>query len=195
MDKKQYQWIKGNLLGEVETIKGHVVEDGVKYIQFDSGRQIAENKLREYLIQIEESYQIVDSNMLKNAFENDANTKYDVDSRFEEIVFGQSTKKQQVVNSAPKNYSNSITVIELVEKQLDKNPHVMEVQINIPTLKKEHYQMLYDMYPNIKEDLLKIIISKYIDKEYLTEQINKCLSIFYGDLVLSSVIEMKAEEM
>lgn len=202
MDNKQFQWIKGNLIGEVEVITGDKIEDNVKFIVFESGRRVAANRLYEYLAPVENAYQIIDSNTLKAAFDRDSNSYYDVDSKYEEIVFGTTTtkkkkpqKKIEETEEQDSSYSNSITVMDLVEKQLEKNPHIMEVEIKIPTLKKEHYQMLYDMYPDIKEDLLKLIISKYIDKAYLSEQIGKCLSVFYGDLILSSVIELNAEQI
>ena len=193
MDKKQFQWIRGDLMGTVEYFGSYQTENGIRYVHFESGRKIAEDKLIDYLAMLENNVQIVDSQMLQNSFYEEASRKMSPN----DILFGKNNTKNQedILGISNKKYANSITVIELLEKQLEKNPHTIEVQIKIPTLKKEFYQMLYEMYPNIKDDLLKLISDKYINKSILKEQIEQNLSVFYGDVILSSVIEMKAEEM
>ena len=82
-------------------------------------------------------------------------------------------------NAQHVNIRNSPTIFELIKKRLEKNSDYIEISIKIPVLKKEVYEMLSDMHENINDDILTILVEKYLNLEELKNQIEEKIKLFY----------------
>jgi hypothetical protein len=84
----------------------------------------------------------------------------------------------------PKNETNTkldnFSIADLIKKQLDKNNEFVKIYIDIPVLKKDLYEMLADTHEEILDDLTKIVVSKYINKENIEELIKAKMKSYYS---------------
>lgn len=194
----KFQWIYGEFIGAIETLLNYKTESGVNYAIFQSGRRLPVEDMSTHLAKIDEhaDEEIIDSNKLKNEFFKESYTSANKLSH-EEMVFGKKIINQDNKPQIEfKKNSNSITIQELLSKQLDKNPVIIDFNIKLPTIKYEYYNMLSEMHNSIKKELIDIIMEKHINYESIRTQVEENLSNYYGDNVIKSdFITLNAEEI
>jgi hypothetical protein len=166
-ENKYYQWVKGDYIGRVETVKGYLDENGLSFIIFESGKRINSDLLLEYLMEVpeyqakvaEESATTIDKTPINN--HKSVNTQTDTKS----IIKQKSPIMQLLLNQK--------TLMDI-----DIN---ITLDVKIP--KKEMINVLRDSFGDeIEDDLYQYIddqLTLEIIKETVQEKIKKFIKEHY----------------
>jgi len=170
MSENKYQWIKGDSIGKVETLKEIITVEGKEYVLFNSNKRVARNVLNEYLVEYNDGGDIyIDSRMLDESVNIPPLIS---NSKANNTSTGRLNKEQ--------TKSDQFTLTDIINRQLEKNNEIITIEIEVPVLKKEYVDMLIDTNPSVIDDLTKIVMSKYINKEELEKIINDKINSFYS---------------
>lgn len=190
-----YQWVSGPNYGATDMLINTEFIDGEKYAIFDSGAKVKISELNSKLKRVQgEDEILLDSSNLENEFYSTKNNIFS-DDVINNIMYGGSKKtvnQSQVQQSV--NLKGDGTVFAMIKKQIESNPHKLDIVLKLPTLKKEFYDVLSKMHTDVKNDILEIIVDTYISKEELKKQIEENLDLFYNDVIYSNSIEVDVEK-
>lgn len=187
MSVRNFQWLKGDKVGKQEIFDKTLRENDVDYIVFKSGNRITTDLLGDFVTEITEGgEQIIDHTLFDPTEIKNPST--------ENIA----PKKKVVKPPVTKTKSDSYSLSDLIKAQLEKNNEFIKINIDIPVLKKELFKMLMDTNPEILDDLTKIVVLKYINKEVIEEDIKKKMMAYYNDdetFEKTDVINIKTEKL
>lgn len=178
----KYQWLKGDHFGTVETYKDIIVDDNIEYILFESGRRIALGMVGNYIGKMEGDKTLVDADLYVNNTPSGGTTQ----------------QRSNVVNQTQSPVNTGFTVKSLIEDQLKKNKQHITVTVSVPVLNKEHFNFLQDSQPDVLDDLVSIIVTKYINKEAIKESLMEKIQDFYaikGVEPIDEILDVNAENI
>ncbi len=182
MEKRKFQWVKGDRLGKTEFYKNTIQENGIDYLAFESGKRVTTDLIGDYIVELgENGEQFISSDI----FQPQTILNSDVAPK-------QTTKKK--TNTKADNYSLS----DLIKDQLDKNNEFIKINIDIPVLKKDLYKMLMDTNSDLLNDLTKIVILKYINRDSIEESVKKKMNLYYSgkeDFEKTDFIDIVTEKL
>lgn len=162
-ENRYYQWVKGDYIGRVETVKENLDENGLNFLIFESGKRINQDLLLEYMIEIPE-YQA-------RIAEESADIKTGNSSNF-------------IAQPQPQPTTSHISpVMLLLLNQKSESKDSIEVSLEIKIPKKEMIDVLKNSFGDeIEEDLYQYIHNQ-LDystiKEAVQEKIKKFIQEYY----------------
>jgi len=165
-ENKYYQWVKGDYIGRVETVKENLDENGLNFVIFESGKRINFDLLLEYLMEVPEHQAKIaeESAILENAKQAHPS-----------II-------ETPVSSSPKSSHNS-PVMQLLLNQKKEENSTLEVSLDIKIPKKEMVDVLRVSFGDEIEDDLYQYIHNQLDynfiKEAVQEKIKKFIQEYY----------------
>ena len=165
-ENRYYQWVKGDYIGRVETVKENLDENGLNFLIFESGKRINQDLLLEYMIEIPE-YQA-------RIAEESADIK----------TGNSSNSISQPPISQPQPTTSHISpVMLLLLNQKSESKNSIEVSLEIKIPKKEMIDVLKNSFGDeIEEDLYQYIHNQ-LDystiKEAVQEKIKKFIQEYY----------------
>jgi hypothetical protein len=166
-ENRYYQWVKGDYIGRVETVKDHLDENGLNFVVFESGKRINESLLLEYLIEVPEYQAKIAESATEPLQENFQNT--------------QSLQISQPLQSTSK--INDSAVMRLLVAQKNREDEQLEISLPIKIPKREMVQILQSSFgEEIVEDLYQYIIDQLDDsliKEVVQNKIKKFITEYY----------------
>ena len=143
-EKKQYQWVKGETIGDVETFKEYKEKNGRNWVCFKSGRRIDASLLSEMMIEI---------NDRQPPLELGLSTDW----------LGQNNKQLERIE--PKN-----PILALLEKQKKTKSIVLTYEVNVEVPETLVYEMLVETFGNeVKEQLTNMLLGKINTEQIKTE--------------------------
>lgn len=146
---KQYQWVKTDKAGSVETVSSIIEDDGITWVNFENEGRINVDLINDYMIPIEGEF---------------------IDFTTESAVpVKQQTRQDSISRSTKKEISNPITEIF---NRLKNNPteHKLHVDIVLPT--KTMYDIMLESFD--KEEVDKALTS-FIKNQLTQESLNKSI--------------------
>lgn len=160
-ENKYYQWVKGDYVGRIETVKGDLDENGLSFVIFESGKRINADLLLEYLIEVPE-YQ----------------AKVAEEAAIETITHLNPANKPtviQVVKHSP--------VMQLLINQKIVTDETVNITFDIKIPKKDMVSVLRDSFGDeIEDDLYQYIDNQLTQasiKETVQEKIKKFIKEYY----------------
>ena len=168
-ENKYYQWVKGDYIGRMETVKDNLDENGLSFIIFESGKRINSDLLLEYLIEVPE-YQA------KVAEES---AIIDELSEFPKAI----APINDTVTTKTSSKANSSPVMQLLLNQKKEEDESIEVSLQIKIPKRDMIDVLRVSFGDeIDEDLYQYIHNQLDDasiKEAVKEKIKKFIQEYY----------------
>lgn len=170
MEERRFQWLKGDKQGKIEKYKDTVRQNDIDYISFQSGARVTTDLIGDYIVELtSEGEPFINSSLFK------PNTI---------IPNGPSPSPSPSNKAKPKSNtkSDNFSLSDLIKVQLEKNNEFISINLDIPILEKTLFKMLLDTNSDVIDDLTKIVISKYINKEDIETTIKeKMLAYYNGD--------------
>jgi hypothetical protein len=164
-ENRYYQWVKGDFIGRVETVKENLDENGLNFLIFESGKRINQDLLLEYMIEVPE-YQA-------RIAEESADIK----------TGNSSNSISQPISQPQPTTSHISPVMLLLLNQKSESKNLIEVSLEIKIPKKEMIGVLKNSFGDeIEEDLYQYIHNQ-LDystiKEAVQEKIKKFIQEYY----------------
>ena len=169
-ENRYYQWVKGDYIGRVETVKENLDENGLNFLIFESGKRINQDLLLEYMIEIPEYQARIAEESADIKTGNSSNS-------ISQPPISQPQPQPQPTTS----HISPVMLLLLNQKSESKNSIEVSLEIKIP--KKEMIDVLKNSFGDeIEEDLYQYIHNQ-LDystiKEAVQEKIKKFIQEYY----------------
>lgn len=173
-ENRYYQWVKGDYIGRVETVKDNLDENGLSFITFESGKRINADLLLEYLMEVpEHQAKIAEESALTDKFP---------EPELSNITPSNAPVSNRVPVQQSKINSNS-PVMQLLLNQKKEEDESIEVTLQIKIPKKDMIDVLRVSFGDeINGDLYQYIHNQLDDasiKEAVQEKIKKFIQEYY----------------
>jgi len=166
-ENKYYQWVKGDYIGRVETVKENLDENGLNFVIFESGKRINQDLLLEYLMEVPE-------HQAKIAEESAIAQTEDVIS---------PVNSSPIINSPLQPKVSNSPVMQLLLNQKKEEEGSIEVELNVKIPKREMIDVLRVSFGDEIEDDLYQYIHNQLDysviQEAVQEKIKKFIQEYY----------------
>jgi uncharacterized protein YuzE len=176
MEKRRFQWLKGDMQGKIETYKTTIRENDVDYLLFQSGKRVSTDLIGDYITEISEDGEPFISSEIFNAG----------------TVINTPPINKKVQQNNIKKSNLAISVEDIILKQLEKSDNKININIQIPLISNDFFKILSDAHNDILTDLIKIITAKYINKDNIEDTLKKEISKYYYN---SDIIDLKTEKV
>jgi len=191
MSKEQYQWVKGERLGEVEFLE----KTDTEWAYFSSGRRINVTLMNEYMVPINEYQSPMNIPGQINTQTSYSFQSADEDDTIRDAEGNVYTQPKPVINKNSNRNINptvheqvevkkkEVNPIRLLLEQATKDEIDVTIQVPIKLPKKAVYKLILDSFDTDIDKEIKDMISEEINiekmKQVILESVDNTIKNYY----------------
>ena len=163
-----FQWIKGDKVGMVTSLKDVVDDNGIVFVEFTDGSRCNMSLFSEYILKIgagDSAVDFADNKAIKAAIEQSAGNTAGATNG----VVGQSRLNVPVVKLSP--------IQELLKKRKPNNITInIELTLNVPPI--ELLDVLKDSFDHAEDEVVEFVLNS-ISQDDIKKSVRQALQEFY----------------